>query len=104
MLGAELGEQLADGFHITGVYFKDNVDLLVTSKKVRARQIVYVRNDKGQYVSQNDPKRYVRFIGEAANMKKPKFPEIALAAVSAGWGVDKGVYPYNPVPKGSQPR
>ena len=90
--------RLPDGFRISGIFFKEDVDLVVDAKGARARQFRYVRNDKGAYVSVDVPGNVVIFEGEAARLDDPKWPEIALAAVAARWGVDTGPWPLNPVP------
>jgi hypothetical protein len=87
-----------DGFRLTGTFFKNNVDLVVDAKGARAQQFRYVRNDKGDFVSVDVPGNFVRLDGEAARLEDPKWPEIALAALAARWGVDAGPWLKNPVP------
>ena len=90
--------RLPGGFRISGMFFKDDVDIVVDAKGARARQFRYVRNEKGEYVSVDVPGNVVLFEGEAAQLANPKWPEIALAAVAARWGVDTGPWALNPVP------
>ena len=90
--------RLPDGFRISGMFFKDDVDIVVDAKGARARQFRYVRNEKGEYVSVDVPGNVVLLEGEAAQLANPKWPEIALAAVAARWGVDTGPWALNPVP------
>ena len=90
--------RLPDGFRISGIFFKDDVDIVVDAKGARARAFRYVRNEKGAYVSVDAPGNLVLLEGEAARLADPKWPEIALAAVAAGWGVDTGSRTLNPVP------
>ena len=90
--------RLPDGFSLTGTFFNDNVSLVVDSKGARTRQFRYVRNEKGAYVSVDVPGNYVLLEGEAARLEDPKWPEVALAALAARWGVDAGPWALNPVP------
>ncbi len=90
--------RLPDGFRISGMFFKEDVDIVVGAKGARARQFRYVRNEKGEYVSVDVPGNVVLLEGEAAQLANPKWPEIALAAVAARWGVDTGPWALNPVP------
>lgn len=90
--------RLPDGFRITGLFFKDDVDIVVDAKGARARQFRYVRNAQGAYASVDAPGNLVFLEGEAAPLQDPKWPEFALAAVAAGWGVDAGPWALNPVP------
>ena len=90
--------RLPDGFRLTGTFFKDNVNLVVDAKGAQAQQFRYVRNDKGAYASVDVPGNFVLLEGEAARLEDPKWPEIALAALAARWGVDPGPWLVNPVP------
>ena len=90
--------RLPDGFRISGIFFKDDVDIVVEAKGARARQFRYVRSDKGAYASVDVPGNFVLLEGDAAWLADPQRPEIALAAVAARWGVDTGPWALNPVP------
>lgn len=90
--------RLPDGFRISGMFFKDDVDIVIDSRGARARRFRYVRNDQGAHASVDVPGNVVLLDGEAARLTDPKWPEIALAAVAARWGVDTGPWALNPVP------
>jgi hypothetical protein len=55
--------RLPDGFRISGIFFKDDVDIVVDAKGARARQFRYVRNEKGEYVSVDVPGNFVLLEG-----------------------------------------
>ena len=89
--------RLPDGFSLTGTFFLDNVNLVVTSKGAQAQQFRYVRNEKGAYESQDVRGSEVLLVGEAARLEDPRWPEIALAMLAARWGVHPGAWLVNPV-------
>lgn len=75
------------GFRLAGLWFKRNVDLVVDAKGARDHQTRYVREASGAYASTDLPNLYIFLAGDAARLDDPPWPEIALAALSAGWGV-----------------
>ncbi len=90
--------RLPDGFSVTGIYWMEDVDLVVTSKGAQARRFRYVRDEKGAYASVDLPGNFVLLLGEAARIEDPKWPQFALAAVVAGWGVHIWTQPSNAIP------
>ena len=75
------------GFRLTGLWMMDNVDLTVTKESARAQQERYKAVAPGRYVTASVPPLAVQLAGEATDLDDPKFPEVALAALSLGWGV-----------------
>ena len=75
------------GFRLAGLWFKRNVDLVVDAKGARDHQTRYVREASGAYASTDLPNLYIFLVGDAARLEDPPWPELALAALSAGWGV-----------------
>ena len=75
------------GFRITGLWMMDNVDLTVTKESARSQQMRFRVTSPGRYVAATVPPLSVQLAGEASNLDDPKFPEVALAALSLGWGV-----------------
>ncbi len=79
------------GFQLTGLWFGQYVDLVVDAKGARSHGLSYVRQASGAYESADDPSQYIFLVGDAARLEDPPWPEFALAALSAGWGVRIGV-------------
>ena len=75
------------GFRLTGLWMMDNVDLTVTKESARAQQMRFRVTSPGRYVAATVPPLSVQLSGEATDLDDPKFPEVALAALSLGWGV-----------------
>src|SRR5512137_187395 len=75
------------GFRLAGLWFRRNVDLVVDAKGARDHATRYVRDVSGAYVSTDLPNPYVFLVGDAARLEDPPRPELALAALVAGWGV-----------------
>jgi hypothetical protein len=75
------------GFRLAGLWFRQNVDLVVDGKGARSHQIRYVRDLSGAYVSTDDPNLFLFLVGDAARLEDPPWPEMALAALDGGWGV-----------------
>jgi hypothetical protein len=75
------------GFRLAGRWFQRNVDLVLDAKGARAQQISFVRQADGAYVSSDLPNMYIFLVGEAARLENPPWPELALAALVGGWGV-----------------
>jgi hypothetical protein len=75
------------GFRISGLWMGRNADLVVDAKGARAQQIAFVRNADGSYVSSDLPNMYIFLVGEAARLDDPPWPELALTALTGGWGV-----------------
>ena len=87
-LGTDITFTKVDGgFRLTGLWMKDNVDLTVTKESARSQQVQYKVTGPGLYVASSVPPLSVQLSGQAANLDNPKFPEVALAALSLGWGV-----------------
>jgi hypothetical protein len=86
----------------------------VDGKGARAHQTRYVRDASGAYLSTDPPNLYLFLVGDAARLRDPPWPELALAALCAGWGVrqhDHGVFhveqrslPLPDVPRGTSGR
>jgi hypothetical protein len=75
------------GFRLEGLWFKRNADLLVDAKGARAQGRTFTRDAAGGYVSDDLPGWRIVLVGEAGRLEDPPWPEIAIAALSAGWGV-----------------
>jgi len=75
------------GFRLTGLWFGRGVDLLVNGKVAVAEEGPWVRDPSGAYVSKDFPYLYLFLIGDAARLDDPPWPEMALAALAGGWGV-----------------
>jgi hypothetical protein len=75
------------GFKLFGLWMKRNVDLVVDGKGARAQQTSFVRQPDGSYVSGDLPNMYIFLVGEAVRLDDPPWPELALTALTAGWGV-----------------
>ncbi len=80
-------ERTEGGFRLTGLWFKRSVDLIVDGKGARSHATRYVRDASGAYVSTDLPNLYLFLVGDAARLGDPPWPELALAALCAGWGV-----------------
>lgn len=78
------------GFQLSGLWFGENVDLVVDARGAESKGDTFVRDASGAYVSTDAPDRYVVLVGDAARLEDPPWPEIALAALSIGWGVRIG--------------
>ena len=79
------------GFRLSGLWFGLNVDLVVDAKGAESQGDTYVRDASGAYVSTDVPSLYIFLVGDAARLENPPWPEIALGALSAGWGIRSGV-------------
>jgi hypothetical protein len=75
------------GYRLTGLWMKNNVDLTVTKDSARAQQEKYEASGPGRYVTASVPPLAIQLTGEAADVENPRFPEVALTALSLGWGV-----------------
>jgi hypothetical protein len=75
------------GFRLEGLWFKRNVSLLVDAKGARAQGRTFTRDASGGYVSDDLPGWRIVLVGEAGRLEDPPWPEIGIAALSAGWGV-----------------
>ncbi len=76
------------GFRLAGLWFRRGVDLEVDGKGARTWGIRYVRDASGAYVSSDLPGLYLVLVGDAARLEDPPWPEMALAALLGGWGVE----------------
>lgn len=79
--------RVAGGFQVSGLWFGQNVDLVVDARGAESKGDTFVRDASGAYVSTDDPDQYVFLVGDAARLEDPPWPEIALAALLGGWGV-----------------
>ncbi|HET8723687.1 MAG TPA: hypothetical protein VFM53_05730 [Anaeromyxobacteraceae bacterium] len=75
------------GFRIFGLWMGRNADLVVDARGARAQQIQFTRQPDGAYVSGDLPNMYIFLVGEAARLDAPPWPELALTALTGGWGV-----------------
>ena len=75
------------GFRVSGLWMGRNADLTVDATGARAQQLRFARQADGAYVSPDLPNMYVFLVGEAARLDAPPWPELALAALVGGWGV-----------------
>jgi hypothetical protein len=75
------------GFRIAGLWFKQNVDLRVDGKGASSQGLRWVRDPSGAYVSTESPSEYLFLVGDAARLADPPWPELPLAALLIGWGV-----------------
>jgi hypothetical protein len=74
------------GFRLSGLWMKANVDLTVTPASIREQVSTAPALAPGLYGgSLEDP--WLRLTGEAASLEAPRWPQVALAALSAGLGV-----------------
>ncbi|MGA8892175.1 MAG: hypothetical protein WB493_11435, partial [Anaeromyxobacteraceae bacterium] len=75
------------GFKLFGLWMKRNVDLVVDGRGARAQQVSFARQADGAYVSSDLPNMYILLVGDAARLEDPPWPELALTALTGGWGV-----------------
>jgi hypothetical protein len=74
------------GYRLTGIWMKANVDLTVTPESCRDRFSNAPALAPGVYGgSVEDP--WMRMTGDAARVDAPRWPQVALAALSIGLGV-----------------
>ena len=79
------------GFRLSGLWLGENVELVVGAKEARSQGDGFVRDASGAYVSTDVPELAVFLVGDAARLEDPPWPQFALGALSAGWGVRLGV-------------
>jgi hypothetical protein len=75
------------GFRLSGLWLGKNVELVVDGRGATAQGMRYVREADGAYVSKDVPGWRIFLVGEAARLDDPPWPELALAALLGGWGV-----------------
>ena len=75
------------GFRVFGLWMGRNADLVVDARGARSQQIRFERQPDGSYVSGDLPNMYIFLVGEAARLDDPPWPELALTALTGGWGV-----------------
>ena len=74
------------GYRLVGLWMKANVDLTVTPTTCRDQYGSSPAHAPGVYGgSVEDP--VIRMTGEAVSLDAPRWPQVALAALSAGLGV-----------------
>lgn len=78
------------GFRVSGLWFGQNAHLVVDARGAESKGDTFVRDASGAFVSTDDPDLAVFLVGDAARLEDPPWPEIALAALSAGWGARIG--------------
>ena len=79
------------GFRLSGLWLGENVELVVEAREARSQGDGFVRDASGAYVSTDVPELAVFLVGDAARLEDPPWPQFALGALSAGWGVRLGV-------------
>jgi hypothetical protein len=79
------------GFRLSGLWLGENVELVVDGKGARSQGDGFVRDASGAFVSTDVPELAVFLVGDAARLENPPWPQFALGALSAGWGVRLGV-------------
>jgi hypothetical protein len=81
--------RVTGGFRIAGLWGGDHVDLLLDATGARAEGRRWTWEAPGVLVSDELPPWKLVLYGEAARLEAPPWPEFALAALSAGWGVQR---------------
>ncbi len=79
------------GFRLSGLWLGENVELVVDGKGARSQGDGFVRDPSGAYGSTDVPELAVFLVGDAARLEDPPWPQFALGALSAGWGVRLGI-------------
>jgi len=75
------------GFRLSGMWMKANVDLTVTPTTIRDQFGSAPALAPGVYGGRSLEDPAIRMTGEAASFDAPRWPHVALAALSAGLGV-----------------
>jgi hypothetical protein len=75
------------GYRLQGMWRGGNADLTVTSEEAVAQGQRWTRTGSGDFVMDGEPTARVKFTGEAARTDDPPWPEVAIATLGIGWGV-----------------
>ena len=79
--------RITGGFHLTGLWSKFNVDLLITDSEAVTQMGRSVRQGDGAYPQPDWPRMTKTLVGEATNLADPAWPQLPLMMLVAGWGV-----------------
>jgi hypothetical protein len=74
------------GFQLEGIQGWCQFDLLLTRERAVVEGRVFVRGPDGAYTCPALPGTRIVLEGDANRLDDPPWPQIALAAVAAGWG------------------
>jgi hypothetical protein len=87
--GVDVSYSLVEGggYRLVGMWMKANVDLTVTPASYRDQFSNVPALAPGVYGGKSVEAPWIRMTGEAASLDAPRWPQVALAALSAGLGV-----------------